>query len=139
MELTIWNLRGEPVHKWHGQRIYDLAITPDGKRLITINTSCEVHVYNFVTRELEYEINLHSELTSVSVSKDSKFMIINMASVQEVHLYEIDTLNLVQKYSGQKQKEFVIRNCFGGADENLVLSGSEGKFSRFPVSVEVRD
>ena len=130
----MWNLNGIATHKWHGSRIYDLAITPDGRRLIAICAEKMVHVYNFQTRELEYECNLGSELTSVAVSKDSKYMIINMASLQEVHLYEIETTSLIQRFVGQKQGEFVIRSCFGGADENLVLSGSEGWFKLYLVT-----
>jgi len=124
-DLTVWNLQGIAIHTWNGSRIYDLAITPDGQRLVAICVEKMVHVYNFITRELEYECNLGSDLTSVAVSKDSKFMIINMATMQEVHLYDIETTNLIQRYAGQKQGEFVIRSCFGGADENLILSGSE--------------
>ncbi|KAF8446733.1 WD40-repeat-containing domain protein [Terfezia claveryi] len=124
-DLTVWNLQGTELHKWSGSRIYDLAITPDGKRLVAIDADKMVHVYNFITRELEYECNLGSDITSVAVSRDSKYMIINMAAAQEVHLYDIETTRLIQRYAGQKQKEFVIRSCFGGADENLVLSGSE--------------
>ena len=127
-DLTVWNLQGTAIHKWSGSRIYDLAITPDGKRLVAIDADKMVHVYNFITRELEYECNLGSDITSVAVSKDSKYMIINMATFQEVHLYDIETTSLIQRYTGQKQKEFVIRSCFGGADENLVLSGSEGLY-----------
>jgi hypothetical protein len=31
------------------------------------------------------------------------------------------------RYEGAQQAEFVIRSCFGGAGENFVMSGSEGK------------
>ena len=129
-DLIVWNLQGTAIHKWNGpgRRIYDCAITPDGKRLVIIDTDTMVHVYNYITRELEYECSLGSDLTSISVSKDSKYMIVNMASLQEVHMYDIETTGLVQRFVGQKQRDYVIRNCFGGADENLVLSGSEGGF-----------
>ena len=32
-----------------------------------------------------------------------------------------------RRFKGQKQGEFIIRSSFGGAAENFVLSGSEGK------------
>jgi len=35
--------------------------------------------------------------------------------------------DVVQRYTGLKQSEFVIRSAFGGANENFVISGSEGK------------
>ncbi|KAF8460623.1 WD40-repeat-containing domain protein [Kalaharituber pfeilii] len=127
-DLTVWDLSGRAIYKWIGARIYDLAITPDGKRLVVISAEKMVHVYDYITRDLEYECNLGSELTSVAVSKDSKYMIINMSTLQEVHLYDIESTTLIQRFIGQKQGEFVIRSCFGGADENLVLSGSEDGF-----------
>lgn len=124
-DLSVWNLQGSSIHKWSGSRIFDLAITPDGSRVVAICSDKMVHVFNFHTHELEYRCSMSSDMTSISVSRDSKYMLINMASLQEVHLYEIETTRLVQRFVGQKQGEFVIRSCFGGADENLVLSGSE--------------
>jgi hypothetical protein len=44
-----------------------------------------------------------------------------------VELLEIDSADLIQKFEGHQQKQFIIRSAFGGADENFVVSGSEGK------------
>lgn len=44
----------------------------------------------------------------------------------EVQLIEIETAEIVRRFLGQKQRQFVIRSSFGGADENLIISGSEG-------------
>ncbi|KAL9618234.1 MAG: hypothetical protein Q9204_008421 [Flavoplaca sp. TL-2023a] len=43
----------------------------------------------------------------------------------EIQLIKIDNAEIVKRYMGQQQGEFVIRSTFGGADQNLVLSGSE--------------
>ncbi|KAI5838083.1 WD40-repeat-containing domain protein, partial [Morchella snyderi] len=125
-EMIVWDLEGKEVYRWTGSRVYDLVITPNGRRLAAICTQKKLHVYNFVTREKEYEIQMVSELTCISVSKDSRYILMNMGTgLQEVHLMDLATAEVVRKFTGQKQKEFMIRSCFGGADENFVVSGSE--------------
>lgn len=52
-------------------------------------------------------------------------MLVNLAD-NEVQLIDIETAEIVRRFLGQKQVTFVIRSSFGGADENLIISGSEG-------------
>ncbi|RPB03597.1 WD40 repeat-like protein [Choiromyces venosus 120613-1] len=125
-DMILWNLYGESIHKWTGARVYDLAVTADSKRLAAVCTQMKLHVFNFVTREKEYERDLGGVSTCISVSKDSKYLLLTMgAGVQELRLLNIETGTDVRQFSGTKQKEYVVRNCFGGADENFVVSGSE--------------
>lgn len=128
-QLCLWNLQGRSVYSWAtNYRIQDCEISPDGQRLVTISPNQQIFVYNFVTREEEHSINLKSKMTCISISRDSKYMLINMTD-NEIQLVDIETAQIVQRYEGQKQGSFVIRSAFGGADENLVISGSEGKSS----------
>ena len=53
-------------------------------------------------------------------------MLVNMDD-GELQLIDIHSAEVVRRFLGQKQGEFVIRSSFGGADENLIISGSEGK------------
>jgi len=125
-EMILWNLYGESIHTWTGARVYDLVVTADGARLAAVCTQMKLHVFNFVTREKEYERDLGGVSTCISVSKDSRYILLNMgAGVQELRLLNIETGADVRHFSGTKQEEFVVRNCFGGADENFVVSGSE--------------
>lgn len=55
-------------------------------------------------------------------------MLLNMAD-GEVQLLDIETAEITRRFLGQKQSQFVIRSAFGGADENLIISGSEGTMS----------
>lgn len=54
-------------------------------------------------------------------------MLINTTD-DEVHMIDIETADIVRKFVGQRQGNFIIRSAFGGADENLVVSGSEGLY-----------
>lgn len=53
-------------------------------------------------------------------------MLVNMDD-GELQLIDINSAEVVRRFLGQKQGEFMIRSSFGGADENLIISGSEGK------------
>ena len=93
--------------------------------MVVISIDQQISVYDFWTRQEEYSILMKQKMTSVSISRDSKYMLINMAN-DEVHLIEIETAEICRRFLGQKQEGFVIRSCFGGADENLIISGSAG-------------
>ncbi|KAL8692357.1 MAG: hypothetical protein Q9218_002608 [Villophora microphyllina] len=124
--LCLWSFpTGHQLHNWSiDYRVQDCAITPDGRRLVAISSECQIVVYNFETKEEEYSILLKSRMTCINVSKDGRYMLINMAN-SEIQLIEIETAEIVRRFLGQVQGDFVIRSCFGGSDENLVISGSE--------------
>ena len=106
-------------------RTQDCAITPDGRKLIAMSTDNYITVYNFADRTEDYAIKVTQRMTCLSVSQDSKHMLVNMAN-DEVHLIDIASAKLVRKYAGQRQNDFIIRSVFGGADEGLIVSGSSG-------------
>ncbi|KAG6909629.1 hypothetical protein DXG01_016411 [Tephrocybe rancida] len=81
-------------------------------------------IYDLTTKQVESSIRLEGELTSVKVSQDSRYALINHAP-DEIHLWDLDAGRLSRKYTGQRQGRHVIRSCFGGCDGNFVVSGSE--------------
>ncbi|KZT57026.1 WD40 repeat-like protein [Calocera cornea HHB12733] len=81
-------------------------------------------VYDLQTKEEHASIDMPGEITSVAISGDSKFCLLNH-SPDGVMLWSLEEPKLVRKYVGQKQTKHVIRSCFGGPGENFVLSGSE--------------
>jgi WD repeat-containing protein 26 len=126
--LCQWKLNGELLYDWgQSHRIQDLAISPDGNRLIAMDNANHLHVYNFVTRELEYQLDLKVNLSSISISQDSKYMLVSTTE-GEARTIDIETRESVKIFAGQKAGKFVIRSCFGGANESFVISGSEGTF-----------
>lgn len=94
-------------------------------------------MYNFHTHEEEYCLSLEGTATSVAVSRDSRYMLVNLAEGQ-IQLIDIETTNVIRRFKGQKQGTFVIRSTFGGAAESFVFSGSEGIFFSLPPSLWVR-
>lgn len=124
--MAHWNLQGANLHTWkHSIRVQDCAITPDGRRLVVITSDKKLCVYDFRTYAEEYRISFPVDLTCVTITQDSKYMLLSTGG-NEIQLLNIETTDVVRKYEGQKQGSFVIRSSFGGAAENFVISGSEG-------------
>ena len=131
-QLCHWRVGGPDteanIHSWNGGfRAQDCAVSPDGERVVAIDSEKHLYVYNFHTYEQEYQSVFNCKLTSVTISQDSKTILINLSS-GEMQLLDIKTANMIRRFKGQKQGQFIIRSAFGGAAENFVLSGSEGTF-----------
>ncbi|ETI24402.1 hypothetical protein G647_03771 [Cladophialophora carrionii CBS 160.54] len=128
-QLCHWNLRAakreQPVHVWpRGFRVQDVAITVDGHWLVALDPQNIIRIFDMHTYREEPPIKVLGKMTSISLSQDGNTVLVNLA-VGEVHMIDLTTRDTVRKFRGQKQGEFVIRSCFGGAAENFVVSGSE--------------
>ena len=124
--LCIRSADGRETFNWPtDQRTGDCAITPDGQKLVVMSQDKYITVYDLPTRTEEYSIKVSYKMTCITVSRDSKTMLVNMDN-DEIHLIEIETADIVRRYVGQQQDDFIIRSAFGGADEGLVVSGSAG-------------
>ncbi|CAI6298625.1 unnamed protein product [Periconia digitata] len=129
LPCSVWDLNGHRIHTFHedSYRVNDLAVSPDGKRLVVLLVDQRIFVYNFMTYEKIGEWRFEDDdqnLTSVTISQDSHHMLVSL-SPDKVKLMEIDSGKVVQRFHGHMHKEFVIRSSFGGADESFVVSGSE--------------
>lgn len=130
-QLCHWSIRGQALYMWpRGFRVQDCTISADGRRLVAADVEGKVHVYNMHTHEEEYCLPMKSKPTSIAISRDSQYMLVNLSEGQ-INLIDIDTTEVVRRFQGQKQGSYVIRSTFGGAAENFVISGSEGKILHF--------
>jgi WD40 repeat protein len=128
--LEIWSIYEDSLYLFpyerDRERIYDLALSPDGRRLLAMGET-RIYVYDFITREKLNEWHLSSfKMTSISISKDSKYALVSM-NPSKIHLIEIESGNTEQVYQSHKQENVIIRSAFGGATGSFVISGSEGK------------
>ncbi|KAB8360907.1 hypothetical protein FH972_024640 [Carpinus fangiana] len=146
--LTIWDAAGydlRPLHSFEcsGCRVQDVTIatmTPPASsirsampyeydsvlpvRLVVSCTDRSVHIYDYHRREKISHIQLDHEITCLNLSRDGQEMLINL-NCGELWALGVDSGEVIQKYKGQKQSQFVIRGCYGGASEGVVVSGGE--------------
>jgi hypothetical protein len=125
--IYMWNLEGQELESWKGARmprINDLAITLDGSHMVSICADKDIRIYNLEEKS-ERVIEEEKPITSLSVSKDGRYLLVNLVS-QEIHLWDIAASSkLLFKYRGHRQGRYVIRSCFGGSDHAFIVSGSE--------------
>lgn len=125
--LCQWDLRGVLVHDWkQTHRIQDLAVSPNGHYLVAMDNERRICVYNFVTRDLEYELESSSSNCSVAISQNSRYLLVNTVD-GEPRMVDLDTQEKVRSFqTKQSGKEYIIRASYGGANESFVVHGSEG-------------
>lgn len=87
-------------------------------------------VYDLSTYREEFRIKFSSKITCITPSRDSRTVLISVAE-GEVQMVDIENRFVMRKFKGLHQGTNIIRNCFGGAAENFVLSGSRGRL--FPL------
>ncbi|KAK9726460.1 hypothetical protein RND81_05G216900 [Saponaria officinalis] len=125
--IYMWDCDGNELRVWRGTRIpkvLDLAVTSDGNNLISVFSDKDIRVLNIVTNA-EHVISEEHPITSLSVSGDGKYFIVNLNS-QEIHLWDVaGKWKKPLKYTGHMQNKYVIRSCFGGFNSAFIASGSE--------------
>ncbi|EEF49655.1 WD repeat-containing protein 26 homolog isoform X1 [Ricinus communis] len=125
--ICLWDLDGKELECWKEQktlRISDMAITDDGKKIISM---CKENSILLLDREAKFESLIEEEetITSFSLSKDNKFLLVNLIN-QELHLWNIEgSPKIVSTYKGHTRTRFIIRSCFGGFEQAFIASGSE--------------
>lgn len=63
---------------------------------------------------------------SFTIDATDRLALLNV-STQGVHLWDLRDRILLRKFQGVTQGQFTIHSCFGGANQDFVASGSEGK------------
>lgn len=123
--LILWDVKtGIELYRWDEYLVLHVAVTFDGQKIVFIDNCNNIHVFDSATRQSLAVIKPGKVLTSLTVSRDSRYALVNSPQ-EEVLLFDLETYKLVRVYRGQLQNKFIIRSCFGGLDENIILSGSQ--------------
>lgn len=129
--LCLWDSEitlSQPITRWPVQRTTDMKMTQDGKRFVTIGLDKCITVYDVDGLRITETVKIQEEgtITSLTLSKDGRYALVNVQDSQTLHLWDLEERILVHKYSGQRQNTYIIRSTLGGHNESFVISGSEG-------------
>jgi len=119
--LYKWNIDDttDPEEEWNLEyRIQDMQVTSDGKKVVLIGNNKNIYIYPTHEQSLKYTISDPEHLTSLSLSSDGRYMLVNCQSDQmaRVKCYDLVEYTLLKDYHGHTQTKFVLRSCFGGSD-----------------------
>ncbi|RVW31162.1 WD repeat-containing protein 26-like [Vitis vinifera] len=125
--ICMWDLDGKELECWKGQRtlqISDLEIASNGNQIISICKDTAILLFDREAKAEKFIEEDHT-ITSFSLSRDCRFLLVNLLN-QEIHLWNIEgEAKFIAKYKGHKRERFIIRSCFGGFEEAFIASGSE--------------
>jgi len=123
--LCHFSIDGQLLFRWPEiRKVSEISIDNVRRVAVIVYRERHVVVISLETRLILKEINERYPITSLYLSRDGRFALMNVA-VEEVHLWNLESGTLTNTYVGHEQKRFLIRSCFGWADESLVLGGSE--------------
>lgn len=137
-------VRNSQIHSWRDPplnpgikdqpisfRIADCAVNHAGTRMAAATSYNKIMLYSLDPAQRYCKIAewpMDDKLTSINFSSDGELLLVNMNEGKVLAL-DSETGEIVQRYEGMVQKDYVIRSQFGGAGEGFVISGSEGKQS----------
>ena len=112
--------------------VNDVAVSRDGQRLIATFSDNVIQTFDTTTKEPVSSVQESVSITSLFLSKDDKYLLVNTNSHEdpdmeepEIHIWDMRKMKVEQKFRGFKQTKYVIRGCFGGHNQMLILCGSE--------------
>lgn len=117
----------------------DLALSAD--TLVSVSTN-KAYVYRFATKEGKVDLSMDQEsyddearnlkietkdsIIAIGLSQDGRSLLCNVSMTKpRIELWDLNSGLCAKKYRGHQQKDYVLRPVFGGANERLVLCGSE--------------
>ncbi|KAF7555970.1 hypothetical protein G7046_g6425 [Stylonectria norvegica] len=123
--LCTFNAENDDMYEWGKKhRVQDVCGSIDGRWLVAVDDLHTIHVYNAITRQVEFDMKLQVRPTSVSISEDSRHLLVNRKDGEAI-LMDLITKTTVQKFVGHTGGDCLIRSAFGGANESFVTSGSD--------------
>lgn len=123
--ICLWDLDGNEVECLKHQYITktsEMVVLKDGSTVTSMGNEMFIH---WEKPSINSLIEEEQAITSLSLSCDDEFLLVNLAN-QQIHLWRLqDIPERVMRYRGHKRSPFIIRSCYGGSGQAFVASGSE--------------
>jgi hypothetical protein len=113
-------------YQWGGRRALDIVVNPKGDQAIVLCSETELRVYNLVDKSDRLLLRADHLIAAITVSPACDFILLSYIELEEIACLDVATDTIVSRQRGFKQERYVMRPCFAGADNELVVSGSEG-------------
>lgn len=112
--------------------VNDVTVSKDGKILIATCSDNVIQVFDTASKQQMASMKETVSITSLFLSNDSESLLVNTNANEdpnmvdpEIHIWSVRDMEIRQTFKGFKQTRYVIRGCFGGHNQMLVLCGSE--------------
>lgn len=120
---------GDVIESENFFRIRQILICDAFKYVIIIPASLnDIIFYDYVNNNTVGSIEEPDPIISANISQHDKgkFLIVNVSKVNaNINLYSVQTKELISKYYGHRQEEYVINCSFGGKNDEYIICGSE--------------
>ena len=110
-------------------RIRQILLSESLKSIIIIPASLnDIVIYDYTINYIIGTIEEPDPIISSEISRTDKgrFLITNVSKVNaNINLYNLQTKQLVNKYYGHRQEEYIIMCAFAGKNDEYIICGSE--------------
>lgn len=126
LQLTQNAVDGTMIYQWSGRRVLDVAVHPRDGRVFALMPSNEIYVYDPARRTDELFYEGDHLISCISLSSTGQFLLINLVRHEEMVCLDVNSDTVVARYRGLQEQRYIIRPCFAGTQDEVVVSGSEG-------------
>lgn len=123
--LSWVDVDGSVLHRWSDlRRVSAVCVDTTGSHAVAVFMGKSMAIVSLASKELLRTFHTSHEITSLSMARDGVGALVSTRD-QVIQLWNVHTGTLQHAYTGHCQTRFIVRSCFGGECDSIVLSGSE--------------
>jgi hypothetical protein len=130
---------GSITYQWSGRRILDTAVHPRDGRVFVLMPNNDIYVYDPARRTDELFYEGDHLVSCICLSTSGRYLLVNLVRHEEIVCLDIESEAVVARYRGVREQRYVLRPCFAGYQDEVVVCGSEGMRVTLDYVVETKD